>query len=52
MVSRSDKYGNKIARVLQVIGDLPLTATDGSHIHSIDELHFSFTGHFDIYVAR
>ena len=33
---RSDKYGNEIARVLRVIGDLLLTATDESDIHSID----------------
>jgi hypothetical protein len=33
---RSDKYGNEIARVLRFIGgDLLLTATDESDIHSI-----------------
>ena len=32
---RSVKYGNKIAQVLWVIGDFPLTATDESDIHSV-----------------
>ena len=36
VVDASDKYGNEIARVLRVIGDLLLTATDESDIHSID----------------